>query len=103
MPYIKNKDKVRAGFHPKTAGELNYYLTVGIQDYLRRKEHNYQTMNDIMGAIEGAKMEFYRRMVVPYENNKIRENGDVYFTDKMTSEEAQNWKYPYEHIDLGGC
>ena len=38
----------------------------------------YQTMNDIIGALEGAKLEFYRRVVVPYENDKIEQNGDVY-------------------------
>lgn len=31
-----------------------------------------------MGAVEGAKTEFYRRIAVPYEEKKIRENGDVY-------------------------
>jgi len=31
-----------------------------------------------MGALEGAKLEFYRRVVVPYEEKKMKENGDVY-------------------------
>jgi len=39
---------------------------------------SYQTINDIIGALEGAKMEFYRRVVVPYEDKKIKDNGDVY-------------------------
>jgi len=33
---------------------------------------------DVLGALEGAKQEFYRRKVVQYEENKIAENGDVY-------------------------
>lgn len=33
---------------------------------------------DLDAAVDLAFMEFYRRVVVPYENQKIRENGDVY-------------------------
>ena len=32
----------------------------------------------ILGAVECAKLELYRRAVVPYEKKKIKENGDVY-------------------------
>jgi hypothetical protein len=39
---------------------------------------SYQTINDIVGALEGAKLEFYRRVAVPYEDKKIIENGDVF-------------------------
>ena len=39
--------------------------------------YNYQTMNDIMGALAGAQIEFYRRKVAPYEDTKIKDNGDV--------------------------
>ncbi len=31
-----------------------------------------------MGALEGSKLEFYRRIAAPYENKKMKENGDVY-------------------------
>jgi len=31
-----------------------------------------------MGALEGAKLELYRRKVAIYEEEKIKENGDVY-------------------------
>lgn len=30
------------------------------------------------GAIEAAKLEFYRRVVAPYEDQKLLDNGDVY-------------------------
>jgi len=39
---------------------------------------SYRTINDILGALEGAKLEFYRRVAVPYENSKLSENGDIY-------------------------
>lgn len=62
----------------KTAGELNYRLTMECIRYLQENGLNYSKINDIVGALEGAKMEFYRRVAIPYENKKIKENGDVY-------------------------
>jgi hypothetical protein len=32
----------------------------------------------VVGALEACKLEFYRRVVTPYEENKMKENGDVY-------------------------
>ena len=64
---------------PKNAGEINYLITTILNDYWLRNK-NYQGINDIVGALEGAKLEFYRRIAVPYEENKIEENGDVYTT-----------------------
>lgn len=62
---------------PQTAGELNYAVTTLIRDYVGQPL-SYQRINDVLGALEGAKLEFYRRVVVPYENAKMAENGDVY-------------------------
>jgi hypothetical protein len=39
---------------------------------------DYRRINEVMGALECAKQEFYRRVAVPYEDKKIKENGDVY-------------------------
>jgi hypothetical protein len=39
---------------------------------------SYSIINDIVGVLECAKMEFYRRVAVPYEDKKRTENGDVY-------------------------
>jgi hypothetical protein len=86
MPYIKqeDRDKVFSGFGPsirqhniETAGELQYAIAVMLKGYIERKGLNYQHCNDVMGALAGAQMEFYRRTVVPYEDKKITENGDV--------------------------
>ena len=83
MPYIK-KDR-RYIFTQDTtevfasnAGELNYMVTRLVQAYLKHKGESYQTYNDIMGALEGAKLELYRRKIAPYEDTKIKENGDVW-------------------------
>lgn len=94
MPYIKYLDRVEItskhsanAVHEhgeaiiireiETAGELQYAIALMIKDYIKRKGLNYQHCNDIMGALAGAQMEFYRRTVAPYEDKKIEENGDV--------------------------
>lgn len=82
MPYIKEED--RSVFESitlpgtATAGELNYLITKICQDYIANKGLSYSTLNDITGALENCKLEFYRRLVAPYEDTKIKENGDVY-------------------------
>lgn len=94
MPYIKQAersnilwldtpvddvlDEVIDATAPETAGQLNFAFTSLILAYLRTNGVVYQTFNDIIGALEGAKLELYRRMIVPYEVKKIEENGDVY-------------------------
>lgn len=79
MPYIEawQKEELLYGHAPSTVGELNYCITRLIRDYYNVNPR-YQSINDVVGALEAAKMEFYRRVAVPYEDQKIRENGDVY-------------------------
>jgi hypothetical protein len=76
MPYIKQEDRSRAQHSPETAGELNYALTMLCKKFLG-KMPNYQRFNDAIGALEGCKLELYRRTVAPYEDIKIQYNGDV--------------------------
>ena len=79
MPYIK-EERRWAVFEtsPQTSGELNYALTLALKDYLADHGESYQTYNDMIGALEGAKLELYRRKIAPYEDIKIKENGDVW-------------------------
>lgn len=79
MPYIKEdqRKKLAAGQAPNDPGELNYALTLLLHQYLKDKGTSYRTFNDILGALHGASLEFYRRWVAPYEDQKIAENGDV--------------------------
>jgi len=83
MPYIKTEARDRLSEfgwpQPKTAGELNYCITRLAVDYLDGHDMNYYTINEIIGVLECAKQEFYRRMAAPYEDVKIAENGDVYY------------------------
>lgn len=85
MPYINterrkaiwNQSETDYNNNLETAGELNYYISCILHDYLEYKGTNYQNMNDILGALEGAKLEFYRTVVSPYENKKRADNGPV--------------------------
>jgi len=39
---------------------------------------NYRNINELVGVFECAKLELYRRVASPYEDEKIQSNGDVY-------------------------
>lgn len=82
MPYISEEARLRlgAGRIATSPGELNYIITLELLDYLDRHHETYKTINDIIGVLECAKQEFYRRIAVLYEDKKIKENGDVYYT-----------------------
>jgi len=80
MPYIQQEDRnLNTILGPRTAGELNFSFTQILQNYIKQNGKSYQTFNDIIGALEGAKLELYRRRVADYEDGKIVVNGDVYF------------------------
>lgn len=80
MPYIEPDE--RANLTPKceracTSGQLNYQITCLISRYVG-KDPRYVHINDVLGALEGAKLEFYRRIAAPYEASKMVTNGEVY-------------------------
>ncbi len=80
MPYIPEirRSTLDMWAEAQSPGELNYLLTRIAIVYLTGKGLSYQTINDVLGALEGAKAEFYRRVAVPFEEQKLAENGDVY-------------------------
>jgi len=80
MPYIDPERRKALGRYgqPLNAGELNYRITQVIKEYLEKHGEKYQIYNDVIGALEGAKLEIYRRKIAPYEDEKIKKNGDVY-------------------------
>lgn len=90
MPYIKREARPviddhmkRLEQHIETPGDLNYaisHLCAGILEQRRFKNGRwgYADINEIVGALECAKLELYRRVAVPYEDQKVVENGDVY-------------------------
>lgn len=80
MPYIlgeKRKELSSGHTVPVNAGELNYLITELCLDYLNGHK-SYVGYNEVVGVLECAKLEFYRRVVSPYEDLKKNENGDIY-------------------------
>lgn len=81
MPYIakERRSALAHGDSPKTAGELNFVITDKVMSYVKAQGLiSYATLNEVLGVLEAAKQEFYRRVVAPHEEEKCKENGDVY-------------------------
>lgn len=80
MPYIRKEMRslLDDNMAPLVAGELNYVITNIVDGFITRKGLTYNAINEAIGALECAKLELYRRIAIPYENKKIKENGDVY-------------------------
>lgn len=80
MPYLtkeRQDELLIANGFPTTGGDLNYIVTKLCLEFAGDSPR-YETYNTIIGALEACKLEFYRRAVAPYEDLKIKENGDVY-------------------------
>ncbi len=81
MPYINKLERPNildcpiGEFAPEDAGELQFVIATLIHNYHKRFGIKYQKCNDIMGALAGAQMEYYRQVVAPYEDTKISSNG----------------------------
>lgn len=88
MPYIKKDRRERLDIAIAQAvaflhevpeedrdGEINYIVTVILKRIYQPPK--YYRYNRAMGVLECIKQEFYRRVVAPYEDKKIQENGDV--------------------------
>lgn len=86
MPYLTEEDKLEHsrridnGRTPyiNNSGDLNYLVTRLIVVYLDQHDISYKTCGQIVDALDNAKDEFKRRILSPYEDLKIEQNGDVY-------------------------
>lgn len=89
MPYIKqiNRKKLDGAIRDLAGilrlmesdkGDLNYCITKLIIHYVETKGKSYSVLSDVTGVLNDAKVEFERRVVAPYEDEKIIENGDAY-------------------------
>lgn len=83
MPYIKDLDRSRVNGklyylvqQVETPGDLNYIISQLVWSLFDR-DPSYTKGNELIGVLEAAKLEFYRRKVAPYEDKKILENGDL--------------------------
>ncbi len=87
MPYIKQKDRTPVNglidALAKIIGELPEDQQDGTMNYTITKlmrgvyPLRYRHQNRAMGVLECVKQEHYRRVIGPYEDLKIKENGDV--------------------------
>ena len=90
MPYIKEENRKRfdealrvlfseVAKQETTPGDLNYLITsILLKFEVSRDRESYDTWNSIVGVLECAKLELYRRHIASYEDLKIIENGDVF-------------------------
>jgi len=90
MPYIKKEDRIKYEnvlnslrtifeYHDEIeVGEFNYLVSSAISQLLKDKGLNYKNCNGVIGSLECVKLELYRKVIAPYEDEKITENGDVY-------------------------
>lgn len=57
-------------------GNLNYVITALLTKIYSTS--SYSEINDAVGMLECCKQEYYRRVAIPYEDQKCFENGDVF-------------------------
>ena len=88
MPYIKKEQRekylspieelvsiLNSQSKDSLDGQVNYVITVLMKRVY--KPDSYNTLNSAIGVLESIKQEFYRKVVVPYEEDKERDNGEV--------------------------
>ncbi len=86
MPYIKPEERAfftdllgsLAQTDIQSVGELNFLLTKICLHYINQRGlQKYQFYNDVIGALECAKLELYRKKISIYEDMKETENGRI--------------------------
>lgn len=84
MPYIKptRKEVLEPLVDQITqrcdnAGDVTYVIYALAKKWIDLSGMNYKNLSGVVGCMDCAKTEFYRRIVAPYEDEKIKENGDV--------------------------
>lgn len=88
MPYIKREERapINDALQPLitwindyglTPGQLNYIITRLCLRTATKAGLNYTAFNGVIGVLECAKLELYRRVIADYEDEKAYQNGDV--------------------------
>lgn len=80
MPYIPQdrRKPVFGTLTPFNAGELNYLISKLVDRYVESRGASYKVYNEVIGVLECAKLEYYRRRLAPYEDGAVERNGDIY-------------------------
>lgn len=88
MPYItqeQREDIFKEG--PKNEGQLAYVIYCLISYWIHQqneKGFSYKTAATALGVLETVKLEFVRRQLSSYEDDKIIVNGDVFNSEMKT-------------------
>jgi len=84
MPYIKDEDKknfddgiTRLASWIGSKGDLNYAICELVGRLILRDGNSYTKTSEKIDAVHDAECELRRRLLNPYEDQKIIENGDV--------------------------
>ena len=84
MPYIKDKDKLEMNdaindllMFIRSKGDLNYAISELVGKLIVATGISYTNMSEKIDAVHDAECELRRRLLDPYEDKKIIENGDV--------------------------
>lgn len=84
MPYIEKGER-RLALAPvtemdaETPGDLNFQIACLVDDFLAEAGGvSYTNINTVIGVLECAKLEVYRRLAAGYEDAKNMENGEVF-------------------------
>lgn len=84
MPYIDPARRAAFDAHLdalgaelQSGGEINYCVYRLCLAFLKRTGMSYTNSMVPFSALGAAQMELYRRVIAPYEDRKILENGDV--------------------------
>jgi len=84
MPYTKpsNREIIDPLIQPlaeqiHSPGDLNYAITRLFMQVLLAKGINYENINAVAGVLQKALAEFDERVTRPYEDLKLKQNGDV--------------------------
>jgi len=80
------EERTSAIFRPQTAGQLSYLITMAYQYYLKRQKFSYSALATVAGVLILTLFEFVRRIVNNYEDQKIKEHGDVFYVGQKPVE-----------------
>lgn len=83
MPYVEEKikrcyvDIIDSIPSIGCSGTLNYIITKICHKYIEQHVLNYGNLNEVIGVLEMVKLELYRQIASPYEDDKKSMNGPV--------------------------
>lgn len=86
MPYIQQKDREKFKeileiinkIPIESEGNLNYLITNLCLKFIRENKISYSRLNSVIGVLNCVELEFYRKVILNYEEQKIIQNGDIF-------------------------